>query len=69
MLSQLQEIAPGEEQWAWYEKYCEQLLNFLFVPHLNTAIPQSPDEQHINRRDFILPSYVMDSKGPVWRNW
>jgi hypothetical protein len=48
-----------------YENYCENLLNFLFVPPLKAAIPQSRDEQHINRRDFVLPNYVMD--GTFWQ--
>lgn len=65
LISQLKDIAPGTEQWASYEKYCEELLNFLFVPPLKAAIPQSRDEQHANRRDFILPNYVMD--GTFWQ--
>src|SRR5581483_303203 len=41
LLAQLQALAPGTDQWVSYEKYCEELLNFLFVPPLRTAIPQS----------------------------
>ena len=65
LLAQLQALAPGTDQWTSYENYCEELLNFLFVPPLETAIPQSRDEQHINRRDFVLPNYVMD--GTFWQ--
>jgi hypothetical protein len=65
LLSQLRAISPGAGQWASYEKYCEELLNYLFVPPLNTTVPQSRDEQHANRRDFILPNYVMD--GTFWQ--
>jgi hypothetical protein len=65
LLAQLQVLAPGTDQWMSYENYCEELLNFLFVPPLKTAIPQSRDEQHINRRDFVLPNYVMD--GTFWQ--
>jgi hypothetical protein len=65
LLAQLQALAPGTDQWTSYENYCEELLNFLFVPPLKTAIPQSRDEQHINRRDFVLPNYVMD--GTFWQ--
>ena len=65
LLSELDTISPGPRQWASYENYCEELLNFLFVPPLNTAIPQSRDERNANRRDFILPNYVMD--GSFWQ--
>jgi hypothetical protein len=65
LLAQLQALAPGTDQWMLYENYCEELLNFLFVPPLGIAIPQSRDEQHINRRDFVLPNYVLD--GTFWQ--
>jgi hypothetical protein len=28
------------------------------VPPLNPPIPQSRDERHVNRRDYVLPSYA-----------
>jgi len=65
LLDRLQALVPGADQWISYENYCEELLNFLFVPPLKTAISQSRDEQHINRRDFVLPNYVMD--GTFWQ--
>ena len=61
--------ARGHQAWhgGWpaYEKYCEDLLNFLFVPPLNPAIPQSRDGRGVNRRDYILPNYALD--GGFWQ--
>lgn len=65
LLDKLRTIRPGQASWSAYEKYCEDLLNFLFVPPLNLAIPQSRDDQHVNRRDYILPNYALD--GGFWQ--
>jgi hypothetical protein len=65
LLHRLHGIRPGQADWAAYEKYCEDLLNFLFVPPLNPAIPQSRDDHHANRRDYILPNYALD--GGFWQ--
>ena len=61
LLDRLDSIRPGQRGWFAYEKYCEDLLNFLFVPPLNSAIPQSRDARRANQRDYILPNYAMDS--------
>ena len=65
LLYRLHDIHPGQAAWPAYEKYCEDLLNFLFVPPLNPAIPQSRDDHHANRRDYILPNYALD--GGFWQ--
>ena len=65
LMSRLDGITPGAAAWSAYEKYCEDLLTFLFVPPLNPPIPQSRDEQHVNRRDYILPNYAVD--GGFWQ--
>jgi hypothetical protein len=64
LASRLTGIRPGVTDWPAYEKYCEDLLSFLFVPPLNPPIPQSRDERHVNRRDYILPNYAVD--GSFW---
>lgn len=64
LLDRLNSIRPGQRGWSAYERYCEDLLNFLFVPPLNLAIPQSRDDRHANQRDYILPNYAMD--GGFW---
>jgi len=65
LLYRLEHIEPGRTGWPAYEKYCEDLLNFLFVPPLNPAIPQSRDDRRANRRDYILPNYALD--GGFWQ--
>jgi hypothetical protein len=64
LLNRLSAIKPGNPHWHIYENYCEELLNFLFVPPLSPAIPQSRNLSNINRRDFILPNYATDG---FWR--
>jgi hypothetical protein len=64
LISRLRSIRPGQRGWSSYEKYCEELLNFLFVPPLKPAIPQSRDYRKANRRDYILPNYALD--GGFW---
>jgi len=65
LVSRLADINPGTAGWPGYEKYCEDLLSFLFVPPLNPPIPQSRDERHVNRRDYVLPNYAVD--GGFWQ--
>jgi len=65
LASRLAGIRPGTAGWPAYEKYCEDLLSFLFVPPLNPPIPQSRDERHVNRRDYVLPNYAAD--GGFWQ--
>jgi hypothetical protein len=65
LLHRLRSIEPGQAGWSAYEKYCEDLLNFLFVPPLTPAIPQSRDDRRANRRDYILPNYAQD--GGFWQ--
>jgi hypothetical protein len=60
LLNRLQEIPLGRDGWSAYEKFCEDLLNFLFVPPLNPAIAQSRDDRGTNRRDYVLPNYALD---------
>ena len=65
LLDRLREIPPGRDGWPAYEKFCEDLLNFLFVPPLNPAIAQSRDDRGTNRRDYVLPNYAVD--GGFWQ--
>jgi len=60
LLYRLHGIEPGRIGCSAYEKYCEDLLNFLFVPPLNPAIPQRRDDHHADQRDYILPNYALD---------
>jgi hypothetical protein len=65
LMSRLASIKPGNAGWRAYENYCDDLLNFLFVPPLNPPIPQSHDERNVNRRDYVLPNYALD--GGFWQ--
>ena len=58
LIRRLSGIPSGKEGWLAFEKFSEDLLNLLFVPPLNTAIPQSSNESGINRRDLVLPNYA-----------
>jgi hypothetical protein len=67
LASRLAGIKPGIVGWPAYEKYCEDLLSFLFVPPLNPPIPHSRDERHVNRRDYVLPNYAADGSWQFMR--
>ncbi|GAB3188962.1 hypothetical protein GCM10027259_58880 [Micromonospora palomenae] len=60
LLGRLQRIRPGVTDWTRYEKFCEDLLGFLFSPPLEQVVTQSSTESGVNRRDFILPNYSQD---------
>jgi hypothetical protein len=60
LISRLGSITPGHGDWSRYEKFCEDMLSFLFCPPLNQVICQSRNETGINRRDFILPNYATE---------
>jgi hypothetical protein len=57
LLRRLDAIPAGKTGWQAFEQFTEDLLNLLFVPPLNTVIPQSSTENGVNRRDFVLPNY------------
>jgi hypothetical protein len=65
LVARLTGIRPGSADWPAYEKYCEDLLSFLFVPPLNPPVPQTRDERRVNRRDYVLPNYAVD--GSFWQ--
>ncbi|WP_432832850.1 hypothetical protein [Dactylosporangium sp. CA-092794] len=58
LLRRLDAIPAGKTGWQAFEQFSEDLLNLLFVPPLNTVIPQSSTENGVNRRDFVLPNYA-----------
>jgi hypothetical protein len=60
LLRRLGRVPPGVSNSVRFEKFCEDMLNFLFCPPLNQVIPQSSTESRVNRRDFIMPNYVQD---------
>jgi hypothetical protein len=60
LLRRLGRVLPGPANSVRFEKFCEDMLNFLFCPPLNQVIAQSSTESRVNRRDFIMPNYVQD---------
>lgn len=54
----LADINPGRSDAPAYEKWCEDVLNFLFCPPLNAPIVQQRDDIGANRRDLIMPNYA-----------
>jgi hypothetical protein len=60
LLRRLGHIVPGRESSIPFEKFCEDLLNYIFHPPLERVLYQSSTESRVNRRDFILPNYAQD---------
>jgi hypothetical protein len=58
LMRRLSGIPIGKTGWLAFERFSEDLLNLLFVPPLNAAIPQSSNESGVNRRDLVLPNYA-----------
>jgi hypothetical protein len=58
LAGRLADINPGRPDALAYEKWCEDVLNFLFCPPLNSPIVQQRDDIGANRRDLIMPNYA-----------
>ena len=58
LTERLAQIQPGRLDAPAYEKWCEDVLNFLFCPPLNPPIVQHRDNVGANRRDLIMPNYA-----------
>lgn len=58
LTERLVSIRPGRLDAPAYEKWCEDVLNFLFCPPLNPPIVQHRDGMGANRRDLIMPNYA-----------
>jgi tellurite resistance protein len=58
LTQRLGDINPGRLDAPAYEKWCEDVLNFLFCPPLNSPIVQHRDDVSANRRDLIMPNYA-----------
>jgi hypothetical protein len=58
LTQRLAAVNPGRSDALAYEKWCEDVLNFLFCPPLNPPIVQHRDDVGANRRDLIMPNYA-----------
>lgn len=53
----------GREYWLQYQRWCSDLLAYLFCPPLEAPLTESANATRINRRDIILPNYAQDG---IW---
>lgn len=53
----------GRSHWPQYQRFCTELLAYLFCPPLEAPLTESANATHVNRRDIILPNYAEDN---VW---
>jgi hypothetical protein len=57
LLTKLDKIAGGSDEWAEYERLCADVLEFLFCPPLGKPRLQVATRDRHNRRDFILRNH------------
>jgi hypothetical protein len=53
LITQIKGLPPGHETWSEYQKLCESVLTFCFVPPLLDPIYEKSTEDGIHRRDII----------------
>jgi hypothetical protein len=56
----VQSLNCGRDDWFAYQNLCGDILELLFCPPLNIPIRESSNVSRVNRRDFIIPNYVLD---------
>jgi hypothetical protein len=64
LISRLEECPQGKPSWKQYQDLCKEILEFLFVPPLNSPFEQSRTETDLQVRDFILD--IPYSAGGFW---
>lgn len=57
-IEKLKKCKAGIENWSYYQKTLEEILELLFCPPLNKPIGELYDHVKANRRDFIMPNYA-----------
>lgn len=62
---ELKNCLSGREHWGKYQKLIGEIINIIFGDDLNVPIPQSKDEYHKNRRDYIMPNYAKEG---IWKS-
>ncbi len=53
LIVQLRRLPPGQETWPEYQKLCQAILSFCFVPPLLEPLYEASTESGIHRRDMI----------------
>lgn len=65
LIEQLKKCPAGKDNWSEYQTLVGEILEFLFCPPLSLPLSQNSDATKNNRRDFILPNYVLDNS--IWK--
>lgn len=65
LIGKLKKCPAGKANWGEYQTLVGEVLEFLFCPPLSHPLPQNSDATKNNRRDFILPNYVLDNS--IWK--
>jgi hypothetical protein len=58
LVSALEAIPPGREDWALYQQTVGEILAETLSPPLSTPINEHSNESRVNRRDIIIPNYA-----------
>ena len=61
----MKECPEGKANWVEYQTLVGEVLQLLFCPPLSLPLSQNNDSTKNNRRDFILPNYVLDNS--IWK--
>ncbi|HEX4383782.1 MAG TPA: restriction endonuclease, partial [Myxococcales bacterium] len=63
LLEALDQIKPGKGDWALYQRFVGDLVDYLFRPPLGELVLESSDESGRNRRDIVVENGV---EGGFW---
>ncbi|MGK5060319.1 hypothetical protein ACQ4WY_25620 [Janthinobacterium sp. LB2P49] len=55
LISRLEVLRPGRENFREFEDLCVEILNYVFIPHLGIPSVQSRSEDCLDVRDAVLP--------------
>jgi hypothetical protein len=55
LISKLRSIRPGKRDWNEYQKVCQEIMSYCFVPPLMEPYTELEDEAGIHRRDIVYP--------------
>jgi len=53
LIIRLKELPPGQKTWSIYQKLCEEILSFCFIPPLSGPLYEEATEDGGHRRDII----------------
>lgn len=53
LIIQLRKLPPGQETWSEYQRLCQDILSFCFIPPLLEPVYEESNQSGIHRRDMI----------------